>query len=297
MKKDRTRLIIGILLSLVLFSSSLGLWFYLKEEELNKKVQHLRYVYVISKDVKKNQKITNNDIELKKLPKEVVTWEVLTKDKILHMYAKENLYKGEPVLASKLSKSPILKKEKKIIELKTNNDIQTKISYKGDTLTIPLSSFQNIDPWLKKGDKIDILSVDFYPERDSRNNKYKPYYIAIGVEIVSFGYGTQRYDKATKEIYEQDTHKKVLADSITLSVNPKNLNNLIQLYYKTKSLNAKRAYNQNNKGHLWIVKNNSNNEEILKQKEKMLLSYKKKRVVKKRKRKSTNYTPRIEYEK
>lgn len=299
MKKDRTRLIIGILLSLVLFSSSLGLWLYVKEQNMDKKLQNMKYVYVMAKDVKKGSRITDSDLKLERYPQEVISWRTLSKGEILHQYAKTDLYRGEPVLASKLSSKPIEEKvpQKKVKKPKEKEPKSTPaLKFKGDTITLPLSSFHNIDPTLRSGNKVDIVSIDATATDLRNEKKLKTRYAAIGVKVVSFGYGTSQYKSVTKRVSNAQESKTILADTITLSVTPKNVKNLLALYYKTKSFNAQRAYNEGNKGHLWLVKNRTNDEKLTKEKAKLLLDYKKPYT--KQRRKRVHSQPlRIEYEK
>ncbi len=300
MKKDRTRLIMGVLLSLVLFSSSLGLWFYLQEQKMDKKLQNMEYVYVFAKDVKKGSKINDSDIKLERYPRKVVTWKPLSKGEILHRYAKTDLFKGEPIMASKLSFKPIVEKivQQKRIEPKKHKE-QTNTSdlkLKVDTITLPLESFHNIDPTLRSGNKVDIVSIDA-TAKDLRNGKkLKTRYAAIGVKVVSFGYGNTQYKNVTKKVSTSKGSKTILADTVTLAVTPKNVKNLLALYYKTKGFNAQRAYNEGNRGHLWLIKNRTSDEQLTKEKKKLLLDYKKPYSKQKRKRVKTQPL-RIEYEK
>ncbi len=299
MKKDRTRLIIGILLSLVLFSSSVGLWLYSKEKNMDKEMQKMRYVYVMAKNVKKGTKISDEDIKLEKYPQQIITWNVPKKGNILHRYAKTDLYKGEPLMSSKLSIKPIVEKKivanKPVIDQEEQN-LTVLNSFKGDSITLPLKSFHNIDPTLRKGDKIDIVSIDASLNALRKGENIKTKYAALGVTVLSFGYGTSLYKKIVKKVLNKNRQvaKTLFADTITLAVTPENVKNLLALYYKTKALNAQRPYNDNNKGHLWLVKSKIDDENILKEKEKLLLDYKK--AQKKRSYKKPQ-SVRIEYEK
>ena len=300
MKKDRTRLIIGILLSLVLFSSSIGLWLYTKEKNLSKEMQQMRYVYVMAKDVKKGTRISDADIRLERYPKEVISWKTPKKGEILHRYAKTDLYKGEPLMASKLSTQPIVEK-KEITKQKAKVEkpkIQKKnpfAKFKGDTITLSLASFHNIDPTLKSGDKVDIASIDASVNELKNDNKLKIRYAAIGVSIISFGYGTSQHKSATRKINTKNGIKTLTADNVTLAVTPKNVQNLLALYYKTKSFNSQRAYNENNKGHLWLIKSKVEDKKLLQEKKKLLLDYK--APAKQRAYRKKRDSIRIEYEK
>lgn len=298
MKKDRTRLIIGVLLSLLLFSSSLGLWFYIQEQGMNKKLQNMKYVYVLTHDVKKNTKLSDSDIKLERYPKEVIHWKLLSKAQILHKYAKTDLYAGEPVMASKLSDAPLIQKKKTnvaALEPKKPIEKKIKISFQGDSITLPLHSFQNIDPTLRSGNKVDILAIDASVNDLRNEKKLKTRYAAIGVKVVSFGYGPTQYKSVTKKVTQGNKTKTILADTITLAVTPKNVKNLLALYYKTKSFNSQRAYNESNKGHLWLVRNRTTDEKTAKEKEKLLLDYTKRYSHRKQPKRAQSI--RIEYEK
>jgi len=299
MKKDRTRLIIGILLSLVLFSSSLGLWLYSKEQNMDRKLENMKYVYVMAKDVKKGSKITDSDLKLERYPQEVISWRTLSKGEILHRYAKTDLYRGEPVLASKLSTEPIKEKAKPQKQIEpVKGAVQKSVpveKFKGDTITLSLKSFHNIDPTLRSGNKVDIVSIDATAQDLRNEKKLKTRYAAIGVKVISFGFGTQEGKNVIKRISNAEGTTTLLADTITLAVTPKNVKNLLALYYKTKSFNAQRAYNEENRGHLWLIKNRTSDEQLTKEKKKLLLDYKKPYT--KHVKKRHTQPLRIEYEK
>ncbi len=299
MKKDRTRLIIGILMSLVLFSSFTGLWFYTKDKKMQKQQNESVYVFVLSRDIPKNHRITTDDLRLEAYPKSAVKWRVLSKNEILHKYAKTPLYRGEPLIPNKLSDAPI--EEKKVVvskepvvknlQPKENNETQLH-----DVATFSLSLFHNIDPTLKSGDHIDIVTVDL-KNQNRMNNSFTTKYIAISVPVISFSSNNIRQNAyiATKYVDEKQT-LTTTADSITLQLTPRNVKNLLALYYKTLQLNAKRPYNDANKGHLWIIKTAKKiDEKELKQKEHLLVDYKapRKRKVYKRKKEPG---VRIDYE-
>ncbi len=199
---------------------------------------------------------------------------------------------------SKLSTKPIVEKKELVDKSipKEKPEVQKKKAFpkfKGDSITLSLNSFHNIDPTLKSGDKVDIVSLDASVDELKNNKKLKTRYAAIGVKVISFGYGNAQYKSATRRTSTKNGIKTMVANSVTLAVTPKNVQNLLTLYYKTKSFNSHRAYNENNKGHLWLIKNKLEDEHSIKEKEKLLLNHTFKKQIQRKKRDSI----RIEYEK
>ncbi len=298
MKKDRTRLLIGILMTLVLFSSFTGIWLYVKEKNLQANQKRFVHLFVLTKDIPQNHRITDEDIELKEYPADVVSWERLPKDKILHRYAKIPLYKGEPLLAKKLSLKPIAQKPlvaKKEVKKERKKPLvnDQNLSSRADTIALPLQLFRNIDPTLKQGDLIDIVTID--PKKSPRSSeKFITKYVAIRVRVASFYFGTQRHDTVVLQRKEQPN---VIADTINLEVTPKNVKNLLALYYTTAALNGRRAYNDKNKGHLWLIKCAKNEDpKQIKEKERLLVDYKRAPTKRKYYKKKKETPLRIDYE-
>jgi hypothetical protein len=299
MKKDRTKLIIGILMTLMLFSSFVALWEYSQNKELQQKKKKFVHVYVLTHDVKPNHKLTPRDITLKEFPKDVVSWKVLKQNQILHKYTKTALYKGEPLLASKLQSTPLKIKEKKQKQKKLSKKLLVPLK---DTITLPVKMFRNIDKTLTANSYIDIVTVDPQKTKERYENTFKTKYVAICVKVTSFSFNgnitssllsTKSYKKKAKELLTQE-----MADMINLEVTPKNINNLLYLYYKTQPLNAKRFYNdtQDYNGHLWIVRcGDPQNKKLIQEKEKFLLTFKKQVKKVKRVKRPSNEV-RIDYE-
>jgi hypothetical protein len=301
MKKDRTKFIIGILMTLMLFSSFVALWEYAQNKELQQKKKKFVHVYVLTHDVEKNHQLTPRDITLKEFPRDVVSWRVLKQNQILHKYTKVPLYKGEPLLASKLQNHPlkIQKKEKKTTDTKKAK--KDPLAPQKDLITLPVKMFKNIDTTLYSGAYVDIVSVDPLESKDRSSKNFKTKYVAICVKVASFS----SHGKTATNILEITNYKEKgkqhtkeeLADMINLEVTPKNINNLLYLYYKTQPLNAKRFFNNNQdfSGHLWLVRcADPTNKKMLKEKEQFLLQFEKPKKVRKIKRQTSGV--RIDYE-
>jgi hypothetical protein len=144
--------------------------------------------------------------------------------------------------------------------------------------------FHNIDTTLQKGDYIDIVSLK---EKKSKKGErdFDVKYVALRVPIHSFVSGTTLMERYTQNVGEGKDAKTVYAKSVVLETSPKDIKNLLSLYYKTQKLNKERVYNTNNSGHLWIVKCSEDaNATIQAKKEKMLADYVPKYVKVKRKK-------------
>jgi len=253
MKNRQTRIIIGILVGLILFSSSIALLMYSKQSSLSEYVEGHIEVYVSSKHFNKGELINSQDIEKAFLPKSYLAFTPLTQSEIIGRYAKVEIFPKEPLRREKLSLSkPKLEKNILAKSYKKAPEVE-KIDYvKRDTITVPLSIFKNIDSSLKKGDYIDIVSVKF--KNKNGTHKYVTKYVALKVKIHSF---VSDLKKIKKYVFNTKNGVSV-ADSVVLEMNPDEIKNFLSVYYTTQELNAKRVFSsKTNAGHLWMVKRSS----------------------------------------
>ncbi|QSZ41951.1 hypothetical protein GJV85_07465 [Sulfurimonas aquatica] len=271
MREKKTKILVGALLALVIFASSIALLMYSKHSELNRYIEAHIEVVIASRGLEKGDVITAADIQMSRLPKSYINYTPLTKAEIVGRYAKVKILASEPLRPEKLSLLKPEDDESIVVETlevveEVTQDLQS------DTITIPLSIFQNVDNSLKKGDFIDIVSV--YPSK-SKNQEYKfsTKYIALHVPIDSFIHKSVVLD-ALSDIKYEDQNKISIADSVVLKITPNNIKNLLPMYYKTQDLNSKRVYgSKENRGHLWMVKAATEiNEIVQKEKSKMLLN-------------------------
>lgn len=260
MKNRQIRLIIGVLVGLVLFSSSLALLFYTKQEGKELQTQELIQVNVANKKLARGEIIASNDIKEMMLPKSYITTTPLMSNEIIGRYTNVDIFEGELFRAEKLSLEAVqtqtvqsASSEPTDTQKPLQDDLQLR-SY--DTVMLPLTLFQNLDTTLKKGDIIDIVSTLPHLEQTNLNQSgrdFKTKYIATKIEIDSFVFGGQN---ANTLVGTNKEGVATYADGVVLIMEPKEIKNFFSAYYKTQELNANRVYNtsQTNKGHLWMIK-------------------------------------------
>lgn len=252
MKNRQTRVIMGILVGLVFFSSSIALLMYSKQSSLSEYVEGHIEVYVSSKHLNKGDIINSRDIVMASLPKSYLAFTPLTESEIVGRYAKVEIFAKEPLRREKLTASkPTGVKQiiAKKVMVKTS-DVEEVKYVKRDTITVSLSMFKNIDSTLKKGDYIDIVSLKAKNSK-SRATQYSTKYVALKVKINSFISNMKQIKK-----YTFNAKNGVgVADSVVFEMNPDEIKNFLSVYYTTQEFNAKRVFNnKSNAGHLWMVK-------------------------------------------
>ena len=273
MKNRQHRIIIGTLVGLLLFSSSLALLFYSQQGNANTHQENMVEVFVSSKDIHKGTQIDADMIKKISLPQAMLPKTPLVDTEIVERYAAVDIYENEPFRVQKLSETDPLKtlkietfKEKLV---QNTNEGNNSIA---DTFTLPLSLFKNIDPTLKKGDYVDIVSVTFKGDKEKKNN-FSTKYVAIHIPVSSF-----IINEKSSSIYtiHGDDDALIKAQSIVLEVSPKEIKNFLKVYYKTQELSSNRVYNTNNYGgQLWLVKSSKNlDAKTLKVKQAMLVDKK-----------------------
>jgi len=297
MKQKKTKIIIGVLLALVLFASSIALLMYSKQSKLNKYVETHVEVYISSHPLSKGDMIGADDIKISSLPKSYIGFTPLTKEEIIGRYVSVDMLGQEPMRPEKITQTkPSSKKiQKEQVSITNVNQEIEKVD--GDTIAISMNVFRNLDTSLKKGDFIDIVSVK--PKSTKRDNKeYVTKYIALHVEINSFILNSKSVQKLRVQKYDKDNKPNGfdVADSIIIEMSPKNIKNFLNMYYTTLNMNANRVnMTKANNGHLWMVKCASlKNSKIQKDKNSLMVDAK---IYKKKVRKSNVDKVVISYEK
>ncbi len=300
MKNRNTRIIMGILVGLVLFTSSVALLLYLRQSKANAHATQNIEVYVAAKDLKKGDYIGADAITKASVPKSYITFTPLLPEEIIGRYAKVNIFAKEPIRQEKLSitnpsKQKPQQKTEVFKDINKSEQITTKTQ---DTFSIPLKVFKNKDNSLKVGDFVDIVSV--VPKKAStRDYAFTTRYIALHLRINSFISKHVLMKKFTRTITvlenKKSVRKTIEADTIVLEMAPKDIKNFLALYYTTQALNNNRAYNTANYGgQLWLVNAATPpDQQIEKEKQKMLFD--KKRVMHKRHKRVQKVS--IDYEK
>lgn len=260
MKNRQIRLIIGVLVGLVLFSSSLALLFYTKQDAKATQTQELVEVIVAKHKLLRAEIISSNDIKEMMLPKSYVGEKPLMSSEIIGRYTTVDIFEGELFRAEKLSLEAPRNETQNVAASETllQNELKQEQPQlqRHDTVMLPLTLFQNLDTTLKKGDIIDIVSTLPQIQNTSLNQgerAFRTKYIATKIEIDSFVMGAQNTNTLV------NTNKEgalTFADGVVLIMEPKEIKNFFSTYYKTQELNANRVYNasQTNKGHLWMIK-------------------------------------------
>ena len=296
MRERTIKILIAGLLGLVMFSSSIALLMYSKQDDLNKYVESHVEVVIASRSLAKGAMITAADIKMGSLPNSYVNFTPLTQAEIIGRYAKVKILATEPLRPEKLTLIKPTNEKASIVSRTEVTKEETK-NMKSDTITIPLSIFKNIDDTLKKGDYIDIVSV-----KPSKSDEYKfdTRYVALHVPIHSFISKSVVVESLSNVIYDESKIQSgiTVADSVVLKITPRNVKNLLQTYYKTQVLNSKRVYNsKENKGHLWMVKTTEIIDKVQeKEKSKMLINATPTRIIHRSKRPKNRKKVSISYE-
>ena len=296
MKNRKMRLIIGMLIGLVFFSSSVALLMYTKQGEIQTQTQVRDdvEVYVTNRDISKGELIKEGDIELTSLPKSYLAFTPLVSSEIVGRYAKVDIFSREPLRREKLS---FTKPKEEVVEIskveKKVNKVESPSDYDNnrDTMILPLSVFKNVDETLKAGDYIDILSV--IPKKSSRTGEFLTKYVAVHLLINSFVMNGSRSDSLLSFGEEGAVFH---ANAVVFDILPGDIKNLLSTYYKTQQLNEKGVFNvkRDYSGHLWMVKCTKElNPTIQKYKNKMLVDHV---TVYKRKKRKTVEKGSISYE-
>jgi len=301
MRNRNTRIIMGILVGLVLFTSSVALLLYLKQSKANENITHNVEVYVAAKNLKEGDYIGANAITKAKIPQNYISFQPLVAEEIIGRYAKVDIYAKEPIRKEKLATTnPLDKKvQQHLIVSNDKNKTKQMIVSTSDTISIPLNVFKNKDASLKAGNFIDIVSI--VPKKlKNKELSFTTKYIALHVPIHSFisnNVTTSTYTRTVTQKKDKKTVSKIVeADTIVLDMSPRDIKNFLALYYTTQALNNNRAYNTANYGgQLWLVNAATDTDTVIqKEKQKMMLD-RKRRVIKKRRKKIQKVS--IAYEK
>jgi hypothetical protein len=274
MKNRQTRIIIGILVGLVLFASSIALLMYTKQSGQAVESSNNIEVYVANQHLTQGHKITASDIVKAYLPSSYIPSAPLTPDEIIGRYTQVEIFAKEPLRKEKISLLQPTEEQPKTLESSAVK-IQEMPAQKGlqmsDTVTVPLTLFQNIDTTLKTGDYIDIVSIIPSASR-GKDMEFNTKYIALHVLINSFVSNAAKIDNVTLT-----QEKKILrADSVVFEMSPSDIKNFLSTYYKTQELNANRVFNtsKTNNGHLWMVKcSDEVDEKSQKAKDRLMVDY------------------------
>jgi len=246
-KKDK--IIIVALSSLILFSSSLALMMYLKQNKVVQTKEPQVVVYVAKNEIKKGTLVKSDNIQKRVFPKSNVSFLPLMPEEIIGKYTKVDFLAGEPYRAEKLTLKKQFQKENSIV-FSGENSNSTSMSIANDSVSLSLGLFKNIDYSLKRGDYIDIVSV-----KEDKKKSFKTTYVALHVKVLSFSKEGDTQPSYQSFRGTKDKKQRVISDTIVLDMPPRDIKNLLVAYYSSQEFNAKRVHSsKNNIGHLWMIK-------------------------------------------
>ena len=286
MKNRKMRLLVGVLVGLVFFSSSLALLLYLKQgnSSVSNKVDTIG-VYITTREIKRGEAIEAKDITEAMLPKSYIASTPLMATEIIGRYAATDIFFKEPLRKEKLSLIQPLElsgTQEKVIKTTIVEEVVNESAFDDnrDTMTVPLYVFKNIDETLKSGDYIDILTI---VPKNSNAKEFRTKYVAVHLLINSFISNSRKVENIVSVSEEGGVSR---ASQVVFEILPGDIKNFLSSYYKTQQLNTKSVYNttRNNGGHLWMVKCTKDMDPVIqKYKRKMLIDhvpvYKRRKVV------------------
>ena len=296
MRQKKDKIIIVALSSLILFSSSVALMMYLKTKQANQNIEEKLVVYVAKQSINKGTLLVSENIERKIFSKSNIAFSPLLPEEIVGKYAKVDFLKNEPIREEKIGLDALAPNPKKIKQ--RVKEVKDSISVSNDSISLPLSLFKNSDFSLKKGDYIDIVSVKETKSKNKTSN-FDTKYVALQVPILSFSLNGDEKKSVMSFIQKDKKTIKQMADTIILDMAPKDIKNLLSVYYSSQEFNSKRVHSsKQNIGHLWIVKIKKEID-LVAQKAKEMLMVDRKIVYKKRitKRKAVSHKVLVSYEK
>jgi Flp pilus assembly protein CpaB len=282
MKNRQSKLIIGILSGLVLFASSVALLMYSKQNTLASQIAKNTEVYVARRDLQTGEYITANDIVKSSLPEELINFAPPKATQIVGKYVKEKLYKNEPIRPEKISSRKVSIKQQsqqtKVLKRQHSESNKHKSIQQTDTLSFPVESFRNLDNSIEAGDYIDIVSALPKYNKKGEIEDFVTKYIALHIEVLYYLRDKQKQKTllTLSQTAQKEQTQGLKAKTLVLNMTPKNVTQLLRVYYKTQKLNEKRVYNtQNYGGQLWVIKTTKDkNATLQKMKERMLLGKK-----------------------
>ena len=233
MKFNKQIIIVLVLLSLLLSALGAAYYFYYQNQKSLQSNNKLVVVYIASKNIKKNSKITKKDLEQLEIAKKYVLSVPLVEKEIIGKFAKENIYKDDMFRKEKVSDKIIGDDNATIID-----------NFKFNSYNMAFKIFRNPNYSLKKGDIINIISVYSTTEQKSNKSPYSVQYVASYIKVLGFLYNGKETDKTIKKIKVTKTVKKkkvteeveVKSDEIILDIDSKVLLALMDDYNRGSQL-------------------------------------------------------------
>jgi hypothetical protein len=294
-KQQKIKLLVIGLAALLVFTSMVALLMYTKQRDMRAVLEDRVGVFVAARELSAGERIGTDAVRLVKLPREYVGFKPPALADIVGRYAGDGILQNEPFRRAKLRERPL--RPHMAAPVKTAAHKPPAASADApvatlDLLSIPLNLFKNVDQNLKIGDRIDIVSVATkLPQGKNSVETFTPKYIALGVTVTGLAYRGTPQKQMVRRLAEGKETRTVTADAMTIDMGPKQITNFLAFYYKTQQLNKLRPYNNDNQGHLWMVKCGTRHDSTLQSVKERLLANAEPR---KRKAPSRPIRPRIE---
>lgn len=221
-----------VLASLLLSAIGAAYYFYDMHQQVVRDSAKKVKVYVAKNDIKKNHKITKDDLKEHFITKQEILAKPLHQKEIVDKYAKINIFKNEMIIKEKISSKPI-----DILDVEKIHE-----DFKYNSYNISFKLFQNPNYTLKKGDIIKIITT--YQLTTDKLPKYSVQYVAKNIRVVGFIRSGKAESKVfTKRKVKRKVNKKtvevveeVKSDEIVLDIPSQVLLNLIDDWNKGKQL-------------------------------------------------------------
>jgi hypothetical protein len=258
MKFNKQIIIILILLSLLLSAIGGAYYFYIENQKTQKINNQVRAVFVASKDIKKDSKISTKDIKQINIAKKYILTTPLLKKEIIGKFASENIYKND-----------MFRKEKLVKDLVKDKNITRVKAYKFNSYNMNYSMFRNPNYSIKKGDIINIISV--YPtiNKRSNNSPNSVQYVANQIGVIGFLLNGKEVDESIKKVKVTKIVKK---KKVTKTIEQKANEILLDIDSKVL-LSLIDDYNRGDQ--LWMIKTHKKVKKVSKKKEKIKVITKK----------------------
>lgn len=219
MLKDifKNRIILGLFSIIVALILCFGI-----TPMFNQALKEKREIVRVVSDVKKGDKITKKMISVVEVGGYNLPSSVLTKmDQVIGKYANTDLYKGDYILSSKVSDTPMLK-----------NEYLTKLNGENRAISVTIKSFANgLSGKLEKGDIVSLIASDVGEMRETIIPLELQY-----VEIIATT-GSDGVDSDKQE----DSEEGELASTITVLATPEQARLLAELE-QTSNLHVALVY-------------------------------------------------------
>lgn len=201
----KNRMVLGLLCIIVSLILCFGI-----TPMMNRSLKETKTIVRVVSDIKKGEKITKKMIHTVEVGGYHLPDNIFTKpEQVIGIYANADLYKGDYVLSSKVSKTQLLK-----------NECLNKLNGKNRAISITIQSFADrLSGKLEQGDIVSLIASDVGEMRETVIPLKLQY-----VEIIA----TTTSDGSDHNVQEEDEAKE-LASTITVLATPEQARLLAEL--------------------------------------------------------------------